>query len=54
MEIAATERCESTAGPVVELAHPFHKVETGSVNSRGKNSQSDGKDLDAKEQDKAN
>ena len=36
MEIAATERCESTPGPVVEFAHPFHKSGDGLRESLGK------------------
>ena len=53
MEITATERCKCTAGPVVEFAHPLHKVETGSVNRWGKDSQCDCKHLNEEEQDQA-
>jgi hypothetical protein len=31
MEGTATQGAESSPGAVVELAHPFHEVETGGV-----------------------
>jgi len=53
VEGTATERCECTAGSVVEFAHPFHKVEAGCVNCRGEDAKGKSEDLHEHEDDKA-